>query len=87
LNIKRQTIGKESNKNEKDRLIPSNTQKMKKTRRVSPKLIAEDTLFENRNRYFGTLILVNIGAFSSNDPIVAPLESEKKENTIFPQKR
>ena len=39
-------------------------QKKKNTIRQSPKLNKADTFFENRNRYFGTLILVSIEELS-----------------------
>ena len=34
----------------------------KKIKRVSPKLIRDDTFLEKRNRYLGTLILLKIAA-------------------------
>jgi hypothetical protein len=66
---------------------PSMIQKSKNTTKVRPKLIREETVLENRNRYLGTFIFVNISAFPIREPIPPFVASEKNEKTIFPQNR
>ena len=68
-------------------LIPSSTQKTMKTPRDKPKFIRDETFLENKNKYFGTFILVKIPEFARREPIPPPVESLKKEKTMFPQKR
>ena len=46
-----------------------------------------DMFFENRKRYFGTLILEKMCAFSRSELIPVLVASLKKENTMLPQKR
>ena len=80
-------MGTTSIKNAHVKVTPSIMQKMKNTARVSPKFMSEETFFENKKRYFGTFIFVKMLAFARSDPIPPFVESVKKENTIFPQKR
>ena len=67
--------------------MPSMIQKMRNTRNVSPKLISEEIFLENRKRYFGTFILVNIDAFERREDIPPLVASLKNAYMIFPQKR
>jgi hypothetical protein len=66
---------------------PSIAQKIRDTPKVSDKLIREDTVLENRKRYFGKFIFENISAFPRRDSIPPFDASLKNEKTIFPQKR
>ena len=83
----RHTIGYGSASMLKENGTLSITQKSRKTTKVSPKLISEDTVRENRKRYFGTFIFENIAEFPRREPMPPFVASLKKEYTIFPQKR
>ena len=87
LKIIRQRIGINRAKKENEKAIPSMIQKTKNTTSVKPKLISAETFLEKRKRYFGTLILVIIPEFASNEPIPPFVESVKYEKTILPQNR
>ena len=66
------SIHKMGNKSERKRGVnatPSIAQKTRNTIKVSPKLIRDEVIFENKNRYFGTLTFVNMLAL----PIRAPI--------------
>ena len=60
--------------------MPSSRQNPRKTRKVNPKLISEDTFWESRNRYFGTLTLVKMPALSTNEDIPVGGVAEVGEN-------
>ena len=87
LNRIRQPIGNISIKKWSPKAILSKKTKAKKIANVNPKLIRVDTFFENKNRYFGTLILLNIDALLINEFIPAVVDSLKYENNKLPQKR
>ena len=72
-------MGTISIKNKKVNVTPSIKQKRRNTRKVKPKLIREEIFLENRKRYFGTLILVNIEAFDKREDIPPLVASLKKE--------
>ena len=65
----RQRIGKNSIRKAGVKVTLSIMQNMRKTEKVNPKLISEDTFFEKRKRYIGTLILENIFALSISELI------------------
>ena len=83
----RQRIGKNSIRNVGVKVTRSIMQKMRKTEKVRPKLIRDETFFENRKRYFGTFIFEKIFALSIRELIPVFVASLKKEKTILPQKR
>ena len=62
MKMTRQAIGYRSIRNFHVNGSPSAKTKAKKIKRVSPKLIRDDTFLEKRNRYLGTLILLKIAA-------------------------
>ena len=68
-------------------VIPSTNAKIKKTTNGMLKLIDADTHFENRNKYLGTLIFVNICALAISEFIPPFVCSLKYENIRFPAKR
>ena len=57
--------------------MPSAITKTKNMQSVRPKLINEETFFESKNKYLGTLIFVKIFAFPTKEfmlPVVASLK-------------
>ena len=87
LNTIMHPIGITRRKNAKVNVIPSIMQNIKKSANVSEKLISDEIFLEKRKRYFGTFTFENIAELPSKEPIPPFVASEKKEKTIFPQKR
>jgi hypothetical protein len=87
LNTTIQSIGIISIKKAHVKVTPSIMQNIRNTPSVSPKLIRDETFFENKKRYFGTLILVNIPALARSEPIPLLVDSLKYEKSMFPLKR
>jgi hypothetical protein len=57
--------------------IPSKATKTKNIISVSKKFIKDETFFDNKNKYFGTLTFVKIPAFAISElipPLVASLK-------------
>ena len=63
---------------------PSIAANRKNITNVSPKLISDDMFLENRNRYLGTFILVNIPLLAISDCIPVLVDSLKNKNTFRP---
>ena len=63
----------------RERNIVDVIQNTKNTTSTRPKLMSACTFLENRNRYFGTFILVKMGALSMSDVIPWPDDSLKYE--------
>ena len=57
--------------------IPSAMTNRKNRQSDNPKLISEDTFFENKKRYFGTLTFVKIPELLSNAIIPVDVDSLK----------
>ena len=87
LNRTRQQIGKRSIKKLKCKEMLSAKTNTKKTHKVRPKFIKEETFFDSRNKYFGILIFVKILALLTREFILPVVDSLKYENIRFPQNK
>ena len=67
--------------------ICSTTINNAKTSNVKPKLINDETFFENRNIYFGTLTFENIPELDIKALMPPLVDSLKYANKRFPQNR
>jgi hypothetical protein len=77
LNKTRQTMGYTRIINLQLNGIPSAATNMKKITKVSPKFMSEDTFFDNKNRYLGTLTFVKILLLVTNELIPLFVASRK----------
>jgi hypothetical protein len=77
LKIMRQIIGNRSIKKCIFIGMPSATTNIKNRQRDKPKLIREETFFENKNMYLGTFTFVNMPALFSNASIPVDVDSRK----------
>ncbi len=68
-------------------VMSSMIQKMTKTQKVKPKLIRHWTLFDIRNKYFGTFTFVKIEELDTSEVIPCEVDSLKKLKIRLPQKR
>ena len=84
LNIKRQIIGYKSNIKRGEKEMPSTAAKTKNIINISKKFISEETFFESRKIYFGTLIFVIIPELAVKVCIPATVDSLKYEKTKIP---
>ena len=87
LNATRHVIGYRRQMNFQVNVTPSIAANPKNSSSVKPKLIRDDMFCESRNRYFGTLTFVKMGALFTSAFMLRLVESVKYENTSWPENR